>query len=143
MTHAEQSVVVNRGAPEVFAFLADGLNEPTWRPDVVEVHPAVGSGVGALWKQTMKGPGGRRIRGDYRITRQDDPTVIEFEVVAGPARPTGRFVLDPLSPTSTQVTFTLDLQATGLMRLLGAVLDKQVAKEAAAIRNLPNAMKSQ
>lgn len=143
MAHAEQTVTVARPAQEVFAFLADGLNEPKWRPDVTEVLPAEGSGVGAVWKQTMKGPGGRSIRGDYRITRQDEPILLEFEVIAGPARPTGRFALVALSPTSTSVTFTLDLQPTGLMRLMASMIAKQVTKEAAAIHNLPAAMDRQ
>jgi uncharacterized protein YndB with AHSA1/START domain len=140
MAHAEQTVTVDRSAHEVFAFLADGLNEPRWRPDVTEVLPAEGSGVGAVWRQTMRGPGGRPIRGDYRITRQDEPTLLEFEVIAGPARPTGRFTLAALSPTSTSVTFTLDLRPTGLMRLMASMIAKQVTEEAAAIHNLPAAM---
>jgi uncharacterized protein YndB with AHSA1/START domain len=140
MAHAEQSVTIERPAVEVFRFLADGMNESKWRPDVTDVQPATSSGVGAVWRQTMKGPGGRSIRGDYRITRQDEPTLIEFEVIAGPARPTGRFVVAALTPTSTSVTFALDLQPRGLMRLLGSVIARQVVKEADAIRNVPGAM---
>ena len=86
------------------------------------------------------GPGGRSIRGDYRITRLDEPSRIDFEVIAGPARPTGRFALVAVTPTSTEVTFTLDLVPRGLMRLLGPMIAKQVTKEADAIVNVPAAM---
>lgn len=140
MTHASRTVTVPKPIGEVFAFLADGMNEPRWRPDVTDVHLASGSGVGAVWAQTMRGPAGRPIRGDYRITRQDEPTLIEFEVVAGPARPTGRFVLVERAPSSTEVTFTLDLVPKGLMRLMSRMIAKQVAKEADAILNVPSAM---
>ncbi len=140
MTHAARTVEVASPIEDVFAFLADGMNEQRWRPDVTSVRPASGSGVGAVWAQTMRGPGGRSIRGDYRITRLDEPSVIEFEVIAGPARPTGRFALVALTPTSTEVTFTLNLVPRGLMRLLGPMIAKQVAKEADAIRNVPAAM---
>lgn len=140
MTHAARTVIVPRPATEVFAFLADGMNEKRWRPDVMSVHLASGSGVGAVWAQTMRGPGGRRIRGDYRITRLAEPTLIEFEVVAGPARPTGRFALVAVDPSSTEVTFTLDLVPKGLMRLMSGMIAKQVAKEADAILNVPAAM---
>lgn len=135
-------MTVERPIGEVFAFLADGLNEPTWRPDVRDVRLQTGNGtaVGSVWAQTMNGPGGRKIQGDYRTTRSDPPVRLDFEVIAGPARPVGSFALTEVGPSSTAVSFTLDLVPTGLMRLMSGVIAKQVAKEAAAIRNLPAAM---
>ena len=72
MAHASETVTVERPIAEVFAFLADGMNEPSWRPRVTNVGHVEGTdnGVGATFKQTMKGPGGRPFPGDYRITRQ-------------------------------------------------------------------------
>ena len=63
MAHETATVIVNRPIGEVFAFLADGMNEPAWRPGVTDVsHVAeTGTGIGATFKQTMKGPGGRSI----------------------------------------------------------------------------------
>lgn len=142
MAHAQHTVTVPRPIAEVFAFLADGLNDPKWRPDVIEVHLESGqaSQVGAVYGQTMKGPGGRPIKGDYRITRAEAPTRLDFEVIAGPARPLGSFGLTATSPTSTEVSFTLDLTPTGLMKLMGGMIAKQVELEAAAIHRLPEAM---
>ena len=142
MAHAREIVTVERPIGEVFAFLADGLNEPRWRPDVLEVHLRSGDGraVDSVWAQTMKGPGGRSIPGDYRITRSDPPVRLDFEVVAGPARPVGSFALTEIGPTTTEVSFTLDLVPAGLMKLMSGMIAKQVAKEAAAIRDLPEAM---
>ena len=142
MAHAKHTVTVPRPIAEVYAFLADGLNEPKWRPDVTDVHLASGSGssIGAVYAQTMKGPGGRPIRGDYRITLTEVPTRLDFEVIAGPARPTGSFELIKLSPTSTEVSFTLDLIRKGLMKLMSSMIEKQVESEAAAIQRVPGAM---
>lgn len=142
MAHARQTVIVDRPIGDVFDFLADGLNEPKWRPDVQNVRLVSGDGrsVGSVWAQTMRGPGGRRIRGDYRITRAEPPTRLDFEVVAGPARPVGSFALTGTGPSTTEVTFTLDLVPTGLMRLMSGVIAKQVTKEADAIRTVPGAM---
>jgi hypothetical protein len=88
----------------------------------------------------MKGPGGRKIEGDYRITQWQEPTRLDFEVIAGPARPLGSFVLKALETSSTSVTFTLDLTPRGLMVLMTRMINKQVASEAANILNLPTAM---
>jgi uncharacterized protein YndB with AHSA1/START domain len=142
MAHASATVVVNKPIAEVFAYLADGNNEPAWRPGVTDVShvPDTGTGFGATFKQSMKGPGGRAIPGDYRITRYEPPTRLDFDVIAGPARPTGRFDLQETGPDSTEVTFTLDLTPRGLMVLLTPVINKQVRAEADNIANLPHAM---
>ena len=142
MAHAKYTVAVQRPIGDVYDFLADGLNDLKWRPDLIEVHLESGtaSSVGAVYAQTMKGPGGRRIKGDYRITVAERPTRLNFEVIAGPARPLGSFELEAVSPTSTLVSFALDLVPTGLMKLMGAMIAKQVDAEAAAIVRLPEAM---
>ena len=144
MAHATATVIVDRPIGEVFAFLADGMNEPAWRPGVTDVsHVAeTGTAVGATFKQTMKGPGGRSIPGDYRITRYDQPTRLDFEVIAGPARPVGRFDLRETAASATEVTFTLDVKPRGLMVLMTPMINKQVRTEVGNIANLPNAMSS-
>jgi uncharacterized protein YndB with AHSA1/START domain len=135
MAHDTATVIVDRPIGEVFTFLADGMNEPAWRPGVTDVsHVAeTGTEVGATFKQTMKGPGGRAIPGDYRITRYEQPTRLDFEVIAGPARET---------PNGTEVTFTLDVKPRGLMALMTPMINKQVHTEVGNIANLPKAMSS-
>ncbi len=143
MAHAEETVAVPREIDHVFAFLADGLNEPLWRPDVIDVslETAGVTGLGAVWVQKMRGPGGRPISGDYRITSYLPPTRLDFEVIAGPARPIGSFRLREVDTTTTEVTFVLDLTPRGLMRLMTPMIEKQVASEARAIHQLPAAMR--
>lgn len=140
MAHAEHTVIVDRPISEVFAFLADGTNEPLWRPEVTSIEHVSGSGLGAQYAQTMKGPGGRTIAGDFRLTRFDEPTRIDFEVTAGPARPTGSYVLRATGAGSTEVTFRLDLTPKGLMKLMTPMINKQVKAEVANLDNLQTAL---
>ena len=140
MAHAERTVIVDRPIAEVFAFLADPTNERLWRPEVISIEHIGGSGVGAQYAQTMKGPGGRRIPGDFRLSRVEQPTRIEFEVTAGPARPTGSFLLNDTGIGSTEVTFTLDLVPKGFIKLLTPLINKQVRREVANLDNLPTAI---
>lgn len=137
MAHAERTVTVDRPIAEVFAFLADGTNNPAWRPEVTTIRHVSGSGLGTEYAQTMKGPGGRSIPGDYRLTRFDEPNRLDFEVTAGPARPSGSFVLRDTGSGSTEVTFTLDLKPRGLMVLMTPMINKQVKAEVANLDNLP------
>lgn len=142
MAHAEQSVSVPRPARDVFAFLADGTNNPRWRPEVTAIEHVSGAGVGTQWSQKMRGPGGRTIDGDYRVTAFDEPTRLAFEVTAGPARPTGSFTLRAVDEQTTEVTFTLDLKPRGFMVLMTPMINKQVKAEVTNIANLPAAMRA-
>jgi uncharacterized protein YndB with AHSA1/START domain len=137
MAHAQNAVTVNRPIADVFAFLADGLNNPQWRSGVLEIEQtSPQAGEGASYRQVLSGPGGRRIRGDYQITSFDPPHALTFTVTAGPARPTGRFELTEDGPTQTTVTFTLDLQPTGLMRLMNSMITKTMRAEVDQLNQL-------
>lgn len=140
MAHAQQTVSVPRPIHEVFAFLADGTNNPRWRPDVTTIRHVAGEGSGATYAQSMNGPGGRTIDGDYRIVRYEEPTRLDFEVIAGPARPTGSFVLRAIDEDSTELSFSIDLKPRGLMILMTPMINRQVKSEVANIANVPSAM---
>ena len=63
MAHAEESITINRPANAVFDFVLDGTNNTLWRPAVIDIQRMSGkpSDVGAVFKQGLKGPGGRRV----------------------------------------------------------------------------------
>nr|MBW4032918.1 hypothetical protein [Acidobacteriota bacterium] len=82
MVRSESSVVVDRSAEEVFAFLADGTNNPKWRRGVSGIRHIRGRGVGAEYEQLLEGPGGRTMRANYRVVAADEPTRLVFEVTA-------------------------------------------------------------
>ena len=64
MPMATNELTIDRPPAEVFAFLADGENDPRWRPAVADVARASGNGAGTVFRQGMKGPIGRRIQAD-------------------------------------------------------------------------------
>jgi hypothetical protein len=78
MAHADNMVTINATAERVFAFLADGTNNPIWRPDMLSIELASGMPglVGATYRQQLKGPGGQAIPGDYKITASDQPSLL-------------------------------------------------------------------
>lgn len=143
MIRAERSVTVERAIDEVFAYLADGRNNVRWRDGVLEIEPATeATGEGVTYRQVLKGPAGRPIRGDYRITRHDRPHTLEFAVIAGPARPTGRFRLEPAGDGRTRVTFVLELEPRGPSRLLAPLIRRQMQREVAALDQLRGQLES-
>jgi len=142
--HAEHTVTVRRPAAEVFAFLADGLNNPRWRPEVTAVRLASGAGTGAQagarYNQTMTGPGGLSIPGDYLLTVCEPPHRLEFEVVAGPGRPTGSFTLRESAPGETEVEFVLDLALSGALVPLAGMIRGLARAEVANLDRLRDAL---
>jgi uncharacterized membrane protein len=117
MPSAQHSISIRRPVGEVFAFVADGENAMRWRPGVLDVSHQSGEGLGAIYRQGVRGPGGRRIAADYEITAFELDRRIAFRAIAGPVRPTGeyRFVADA---DGTTLSLALDATLSGWKRLL-------------------------
>ena len=142
MPEARHEVTIRRPASEVFAFIADGLNGPKWRSGITDIALVSGSGLGATYKQGVKGPGGRRIDADYRITTYEPNSRLAFEAIAGPVRPTGEYVLEQVAG-GTRLTFALQAEMSGIKRLLmsGAV-QKTMDAEVEATEKLKSILES-
>lgn len=136
MPHAENQVTINRPATEVFSYLADGERCTEWRSGVLEIKKVSGDGVGAQYKQSVRGPGGRSVPADYTITEFMPPTTLAFQATAGPVRPKGRYALRESNGTTT-VTFSLDADLSGLKKLfMGPMVAKTMQSEVRALNKV-------
>lgn len=117
MPSAHRSITINRPVGEVFAFVADGENATRWRPGVLDVKHVSGEGVGAVYRQGVRGPGGRRIPADYEVTAFGPGRRIAFRAIAGPVRPSGEYRFEA-SGDQTTVSFALEAEVTGWKRLV-------------------------
>jgi uncharacterized membrane protein len=136
MAHAEGKTTINRPVKAVFDFILDGANNSLWRPSVTDIKAMNEKpyGVGSVFKQGLKGPGGR-IDGDYEIVECKPSELIKFKVTAGPARPTGTYQFQA-DGKSTILTFILDFQPSGLAKLMGPMIQKSMQDETAMLSNL-------
>jgi hypothetical protein len=107
MPAAERTISINQPPSAVFPVVADGLKGPLWRPGVTDVALVSGSGVGAVYRQGVRGPGGRRIDADYEITAFEPDRRVAFRVIAGLIRPLGEYELEAIGG-ATALTFRLD-----------------------------------
>jgi uncharacterized membrane protein len=117
MPSAQHSVSINRPVADVFAFVANGTNAMQWRPGVVDVAHLSGEGIGAIYRQGVKGPRGRRIAADYEVTAYEPNRRFAFRAIAGPVRPTGEYRFESAGETTT-VSFSLEATLTGWKALL-------------------------
>ena len=142
MPSARHQVEIRRPAGEVFAFIADGLNGPKWRPGITDIALVSGSGLGAIYKQGVKGPGGRRVDADYRITTYEPNTRLAFEAIAGPVRPKGEYVLEQVDD-GTRLSFALEAELAGIKKLLmGGAVQKTMDTEVQATERLKSLLES-
>lgn len=137
MAHAESSIIIDRPLKDVFAFVLDGTKGPLWRPAIIDIEQVPGKplGAGAVFKQGLKGPGGRRIDGDYEIIKCRPDELIVFQVIAGPARPTGTYRFEAAG-NGTCVTFVLQYEPRGLARLMDPMIARTMRGEVATLANL-------
>jgi len=137
MAQASNSIEIRRPAEEVYAFVADGLNNPKWRPAVTSISLASGEAgeAGAVYKQTIAGPGGGKVQGDYRVVEAVPGRRLRFEVIAGPARPVGLFEIEPQG-TSARLTFSLGFEPKGLMRLMNGMIQRTMQAEVGNLTRL-------
>ena len=143
MAHAEESITISRPVNAVFDFVLDGTKNPLWRSTVLDIQQVPGkpSGVGAVYKQGLKGPGGRRIDGDYEIVECRLNELIQFQVISGPARPTGIYKFEA-DGDSTRVTFILHFEPKGLAKLMDPMIARTMRSEVATLSNLKGYLES-
>jgi uncharacterized membrane protein len=141
MPHAESEAEIQRPIAEVFGFLADAENDPKWRRGVIEISRVSGSGVGARYRQGVKGPGGRRLDADIEITQLEPDSLIGFRATSGPVRPTGQYRLESAG-SGTRVHFTLDADLPGLKKVMAPVVQKTMNSEVGQLENLKRVLEA-
>lgn len=123
-TRAEHQVTIDRPAEEVFAFLANGANNPRWQPPVIETtqtDPTLG--VNTRFHQTMRHPLGFKVPADYQITTYEPGRELALETTSGgPVHPTQRYELTSTPDGGTILRSVIEYQAQGLMRFALPVL---------------------
>jgi uncharacterized protein YndB with AHSA1/START domain len=144
MPSATRTITINKPIDEVFALVADGTAGKRWRSGVLDIArvkgtgkgDAAGTSVGTEFRQGVRGPGGRRIAADYRITAAEPPKHLAFQAIAGPVRPHGEYRLEA-ADGGTRLTFSLAAELGFLKRLLmGGQVQKSMDAEMAALDRL-------
>ena len=112
------TVVIARPVDEVFAFVSDARNRPSWDDSVnsEELTSEEPIGVGSTVRTRMRSMG-RDYEIDWRIVEHEAPTHQRIESTSGPFATT--LVYDLASDADgTSVEFSVTGRPTGLLRLL-------------------------
>ncbi|MEV8531452.1 SRPBCC family protein [Streptomyces sp. NPDC051211] len=131
----EATVEIDRPVEEVFAYLADGRNDPEFSPRVqrIEKTPAGPTGVGTVFRSTVK-DAGMTTRREFRITAFVPPTLIRWgEVSKNLVTATeGGYDLEALPGGRTRVRIHNVLEGHGIGKLLVGLALGAARKDAPA-----------
>jgi uncharacterized membrane protein len=141
MPSAENSIVINRPRTDVFAFVAHHENDPKWRPGIVDIARASGEGQGAIYRQGVKGPMGKRIDADFEVTAYQDGSLIAFRTLGGPVQPEGSYRFED-ADSGTRVTFALSANLRGPQKLMAPMVGKSMRNQVAALTDLKRVLET-
>ncbi|MES5823285.1 SRPBCC family protein [Streptomyces sp. RG80] len=117
----EAVVEIDRSIEEVFAYLADGRNDPEFSPRVLKIErvPDTPTTVGTVFRSTVKDAGMKTAR-EFRITELQAPVRIRWSEVSknSVAVREGGYDLEELPDGRTRVRIFNVLEGHGLGKLL-------------------------
>jgi Polyketide cyclase / dehydrase and lipid transport len=129
------SAVIDKPIDEVFAFLADGTNDPKFSPRVQEIKRTTGDpiGVGTIFESSVKDAGMKSSR-KFELTEFEAPTKIRWtERSKNPVFvPEGGYDLEAVNDAQTKVTIHNTLEGQGFGKLLVGFATKAAVKDAPA-----------
>ena len=144
MAIAEYDVVIQRDAMSVYDFLLDARNLPRWRAGVrsIELESGVAGTKGAVYRQTIAGPGGRTLCGDFEITEARPGAEIQYRALAGPERTHGGYYLST-EGGSTRVRFALECEPRGILARLKSPFRRRMKAEVCQLEQLKSVLEDQ
>ena len=129
------TAVINRPIADVFAFLAEGTNDPKFSPRVLEIskEPGGPSGLGTVFVSRVKDAGMTTNR-RFEYTAFEAPTKLRWSERSKNMITVseGGYDLEDLGDSRTRVTVFNTFAAHGLGKLLVGFARKSAAKDADA-----------
>ena len=127
----EVSTVIARPPDEVFAFVADVRNDPSWHTDVLDVRSSSDVvGLGTVFEVKVK-PSMGVSEGSMTVDRFEPGRLIRFDGRMGKMAPTVTNICEPVSQ-GTRITRRVEIEPPGLMRAMAPFMKRMIAKSNAA-----------
>jgi len=127
------SAVIDRPINEVFAFLADGTNDPKFSPRVQQIQQTTDGpvGVGTMFESKVKDAGLTTSR-KFELTAFEAPTKIRWTERSKNmiTVPEGGYDLEAVSDTQTKVTIRNTFEGHGFGKLIVGFALRAAVKDA-------------
>lgn len=143
MVKSAESVVIARPSDEVFRFVADLRNEPTWHVDVASVPPETDPVpvVGKTYALTFK-PFMGKTDGTFTALEVEPGARIVYRADFAGLQPWITYTVEPAGE-GTRFTRGVEMQPSGLKMLMAPMMAFMVPRHNKAfVRNLKRALES-
>jgi uncharacterized protein YndB with AHSA1/START domain len=132
MIKVDESVVIDRPAEDVFAYVSDGTNAPRWQRGLREVRRTTEGPIGVGTRHTVERDFmGRRLTLTNEFTRYEPNTLVAFDwkgTVPGQAS----YIVEPVEMARTKLTSRVEMRPSGLLRLAEPVMAAGLARDVKA-----------
>jgi uncharacterized protein YndB with AHSA1/START domain len=123
----ERTISIARPPADVFSYISDVRNDPSWHTDVLEVQSSSDVvGVGTVFDVKVK-PSMGVTGGTMTVSRLEPGRLIEFQGRMGKMAPTVTNICEP-EGQGTRVTRRVELQPPGVMAVMTPLIKRMIGK---------------
>lgn len=123
----ERTISIARPPAEVFSYIADVRNDPSWHTDVLEVRSSTDVvGLGTVFDVKVK-PSMGVSEGSMTVSRFEPGRLIEYQGRMGKMAPTVTNICEP-EVQGTRVTRRVELEPPGPMRVMSPLIKRMIGK---------------
>jgi uncharacterized protein YndB with AHSA1/START domain len=124
----DTTVTIARPPSEVFDYVADIRNDPSWHTDVIEVRSSTDVvGPGTVFEVKVK-PSMGVSEGTMTVRRFEPGRLVEFEGRMGTMAPTVVQMCEAAGE-GTRLTRRVQLEPSGMMRAMTPMIRRKIAKD--------------
>jgi uncharacterized membrane protein len=130
VARAEHTVVIGRPADEVFEFLTDFSNVPSWQSGSIDVREPDGPlGVGTTYVQVLRFLG-KRIETTLEVTEFEPGRRFALKALSGPVPFEVRHTLEPADgQEATRLRVELEGEPGGFFKLADALVERNAQRQ--------------
>lgn len=123
----ERTITIARQPADVFRFVADIRNDPTWHTDVLEVRSSSDVvELGTVFHVKVK-PSMGVSEGTMTVSRLEPGELVEFRGRMGRMEPTVTNICEP-DKEGTRVTRRVEIEPPGVMRAMTPLMKRMIGK---------------
>jgi uncharacterized protein YndB with AHSA1/START domain len=123
----ERNISIVRPPAEVFSYMADVRNDPSWHTDVLEVTSSTDDvGMGTVFNVRVK-PSMGVSEGTMTVTRFEPGRLVEFDGRMGKMAPRVTNICEP-DGQGTLVARRVEIEPPGIMRLMSPLMASKIGK---------------
>jgi uncharacterized protein YndB with AHSA1/START domain len=124
----ERTIMIARPPADVFRYVADVRNDPTWHTDVLKVRSSSDVvGVGTVFDVKVK-PSMGVSEGTMTVSRFEPGELVEFRGRMGRMEPTVTNIFEP-DAEGTRVTRRVEIEPRGIMRAMTPLMKRMIRQE--------------